>query len=95
MNFLLKYKKNILLHTKIKEGNNIDIDLEKLSKYPNEKEILFLPYCYFEIKSFEKANENGYEYYKLKLIYCKEENISNKIENVKSIDQFDEFKNNK
>ena len=91
MDFLLKYKKNILLHTKIKEGNNIDIDLEKLSKYPKEKEILFLPYCYFEIKSFEKANENGYEYYKLELIYCKEENISNKIENVKSIDQFDEF----
>ena len=95
MNFLLKYKKNILLHTKIKEGNNIDIDLEKLSKYPNEKEILFLPYCYFEIKSFEKAKENGYEYYKLELIYCKEENINNKIENVKSKDQFDEFKKNK
>ena len=51
--FLTK-EKNILLHVKVKKGNNIDIDLEKLSQYPNEEEILFLPYCYFEIKSFFK-----------------------------------------
>ena len=39
--FLFLYKKNIILHTKIKEGNNIDIHLEKLSQFPNEEEILY------------------------------------------------------
>ena len=81
--FLFNYKKNILLHTKIKEGNNIDIHSEKLSKYPQEEEILFLPYCYFEVQSFKKVKENNYEYYALELTYCEEENKSNKIENVK------------
>ena len=74
---------NILLHTKIKEGNNIDIHSEKLSKYPEEEEILFLPFCYFEVQSFKKVKENDYEYYALELTYCEEENKSNKIENVK------------
>ena len=80
--FLFKYKKNILLHTKVKEGNNIDIHLEKLSQFPNEEEILFLPFCFFEIKSFTKTKENGLEYYNLELIYCEEENKNNKVENV-------------
>ena len=82
--FLFKYKKNVLLHTKIQNGNNnIDIHLEKISQFPSEEEILFLPYCYFEIKSFKKIKENNFEYYSLELIYCNEENINNKIENVK------------
>ena len=81
--FLFTYNKNILLHTKVKEGNNIDIHLENLSQYPEEEEILFLPYCYFEIKSFIKFKENNLEYYDLELIYCDEENKSNKIGNVK------------
>jgi len=81
--FLVNYKKNILLHVKIKEGNNIDIHSEKLSKYPKEEEILFLPYCYFEVQSFEKVKEKDYEYYALELNYCEEENKSNKLENVK------------
>ena len=80
--FLIKSKKNILSHTKVKEGNNIDIHLEKLSQYPNEEEILFLPFCYFEIKSFKKVKENNFEYYSLDLIYCEEENKQNKIDNV-------------
>ena len=80
--FLFQYKKNILLHTKIKEGNNIDIHLEKLSQFPNEEEILFLPYCVFEIESFIKTKKNNLEYYELELIYCEEENKSNEIENV-------------
>ena len=79
--FLFEYKKNILLHTKIKEGNNIDIHLENLSQYPSEEEILFLPFCYFE--SFTKVKENNHEYYKLELNYCDEENKENKIDNVK------------
>ena len=81
--FLFMYKKNILLHTKVKEGNNIDIHLEKLSQFPSEEEILFLPYCYFEVKSFKKVKENNLEYYDLELIYCEEENKNNKISNIK------------
>ena len=82
-NFLFMYKKNILLHTKVKEGNNIDIHLEKLSQFPNEEEILFLPYCYFEVKSFKKVKENNLEYYDLELNYCDEENLNNEIEKIK------------
>ena len=55
--FLFRYTKNILLHTKIKEGNNIDIHLEKISKYPNEEEVLILPFCFLEIKSFQKKKK--------------------------------------
>ena len=79
--FLFLYKKNIILHTKIKEGNNIDIHLEKLSQFPNEEEILFLPYCVLEIESFIKTKKNNLEYYELELIYCEEDNKSNEIEN--------------
>jgi transposase len=85
-NFLFNYKKNVLLHTKVKEGNNIDIHLEKLSQFPEEEEILFLPYCYFEVKSFTKVKENNLEYYDLELVYCEEENESNEIEKMKVID---------
>ena len=80
--FLFKYKKNILLHTKVKEGNNIDIHLENLSQYPDEEEILFLPFYYFEIESFTKVKENNYEFYQLELIYCDEENKENNIDYV-------------
>ena len=88
--FLHKFKKNILLHTKVKEGNNIDIHLEKISQFPREEEILLLPFCVFEVKSFEKVKENNLEYYNLELVYCEEENKSNKIENVK-VENMDEF----
>ena len=81
--FLFIYKKNILLRTKIKEGSNIDIHLEKLSQFPSEEEILILPFCTFEIKGFNKVKEKDLEYYDLELIYCEEENRSNKIEDIK------------
>ena len=79
--FLFADQKNILLHTKIKEGNNIDIDIENLSDY-DEEEVLILPFCFFEVKSFKKTKEKNWEYYDLELIYCEEENKSNKIEKV-------------
>ena len=74
---------NILLRTNVKEGSNIDIHSEKLSQYPSEEEILFLPFCTFEIKGFNKVKEKGFEYYDLELIYCEEENKSNKIGDIK------------
>ena len=81
--FLFKYKKNILLRTKVKEGSNIDIHLEKLSQYPSEEEILIIPFCTFEIKGINKVKEKELEYYDLELIYCEEENKSNKIGDIK------------
>ena len=80
--FLFNLKKNVLLHTKVKKGNNIDIHLEGISQYPNEEEILIFPFCYFEIKSFKKVKENNLEYYDLELIYCEKENLRNNIENL-------------
>ena len=84
--FLFQCPKNILIHSKIKKGNNVDIHLEKLSHYPNEEEILFLPFCTFEIKSIKKVKENNKEYYDLELIYCDDENSYNVIENIKEHD---------
>ena len=86
--FLFNYQeKNVLLHTNIKAGNNIDIHLENISRYPKEEEILFLPYCVFEVKSFkkvkEKFNEKEKEYYDLELIYSEEENKKNKLGDIK------------
>ena len=50
---MLKGKdKNILFIIKTKE-NNIDIDLEQISKY-NEEEVLFLPYSKFLVKKKAK-----------------------------------------
>ena len=82
--FLLNYPKNILIHSKIKKGNNVDIHLEKLSQYPNEEEILFLPFCNFEIKSIKKVkeNNNNKEFYYLELISCDDENSYNVLENI-------------
>ena len=80
--FLFDYNKNILIHTKIKEGGNIDIHSEKISKYPNEEEVLILPFSFFEVKRFKKNRVNNFEYYDLELIYCEEENKINKIDNV-------------
>ena len=47
--------------------NNIDIHLEKMSRYPNEEEVLFLPFCNFKIISFDKVKEGNLSYYKLVL----------------------------
>ena len=57
--------------------------MENLSQYPGEEEILFLPYCVFEVNSFKKVKENNLEYYDLELIYCEEENKKNKLGNIK------------
>ena len=77
--FLFRYKKNILIHTHVKGISNIDIHLENLSRYPKEEEILILPFCCFEVKSFTKVREENHEYYELELIFCQEENERNKI----------------
>ena len=66
-NFLRGSHKNTLIITKGELINNIDIHSEKISKYPNEEEVLFLPFCNFRIVSFEKVNEGNKNDYKLVL----------------------------
>ena len=49
LNFLTDPKRNVLFSIKTKT-NNIDIDAEKISKFENEKEVLFLPFSKFLIE---------------------------------------------
>ena len=45
-------------------------DIENISKYPSEKEVLFFPYSSFEIKENKKTkNDNDENYYEIKLLY--------------------------
>ena len=63
--FLKESYKNALIITKGGLENNIDIHLEKMSKYPSEEEVLFLPFCNFKITNFEKVEEGKKSYYKI------------------------------
>ena len=63
--FLKGKNKNTLIITEGGLENNIDIHLGGISKYPNEEEVLFLPFCKFKVKSYELVNENGLTYYKI------------------------------
>ena len=65
-NFLEQNNKNALIITKGLD-NNVDIHLEEISEYPNEEEVLFLPFCTFIIKNFDKVKEGNLTYYKLVL----------------------------
>ena len=69
--FLKQSYKNALIITKGGQKNNIDIHLENMSRYPNEEEVLFLPFCSFKITSFDKVKEGNLNYYRIIL-----ENIS-------------------
>ena len=42
-------------------------DIEKLSFYPNEKEVLFFPFSSFEIKDIKEINNNNEKIYEIKL----------------------------
>ena len=57
--------KNIIFLIETKK-NNIDIDLEQISKYP-EKEVLFLPFSKFLVKSVKKTMFKGNEINEVKL----------------------------
>ena len=65
--FLKKNYKNTLIIANGGLNNNVDIHLEGISKYPHEEEVLFLPFCVFTIKSFNKVKELGLDYYILEL----------------------------
>ena len=42
-------------------------DIEKLSFYPNEKEVLFFPFSSFEIKDIKEINNSNEKIYEIKL----------------------------
>ena len=44
-------------------------DIEKLSFYPNEKEVLFFPFSSFEIKDIKEINNSNEKIYEIKLLY--------------------------
>lgn len=64
--FLVDYEKNVLFIIKTKT-NNFDIDEEKISKFENEKEVLFLPYSKFAIKRVELKSFMNKEIYEIEL----------------------------
>ena len=63
------------------KNNNIDIDIEKLSNFPSEKEVLVLPFCSFEILDI-KIHNNGIKYYEITLEYIFENFENDKIVNL-------------
>ena len=91
--FLIKQKNDNELNKVLfilEKDNNIDYnlsthaDIEKLSFYPGEKEVLFLPFSSFEIKEIKEINSNNNEkIYEIKLLYlgkyikALEKNINN------------------
>ena len=62
MEFLINYKRNVLFVINGIYCNNIDIDEDKLSYYPNEEEVLILPFSSFLLKDI-RYNEEKYSYY--------------------------------
>ena len=44
-------------------------DLENLSYYPGEKEVLFFPFSSFEIKDIKEVELRGEEGYEIRLLY--------------------------
>ena len=72
--------KNILFIIETKK-NNIDIDIEQISKFP-EKEVLFLPFSKFLVKSIGKIMFNKNEIFEVKLEGLDDSHERNKIEKV-------------
>ena len=58
--------KNIIFLIETKK-NNIDIDLEQISQYEKEEEVLFLPFSKFLVKSVKKIVFDGNEINEVKL----------------------------
>ena len=66
--FKKKCNKNVIIYTNLDGPCNVDIHEEKISQFLNEKEVLVLPFCTFEVKSLVKVNDSVYgDYYKLEL----------------------------
>ena len=53
----------------IDHNNSSHADIEKISFYPNEKEVLFFPFSSFEIKSIQIIKLNNEKIYEIKILY--------------------------
>ena len=59
----------------VEHDNNIDHslathgDIEKISFFPSEKEVLFFPFSCFEIKDIKKVMVNGENIFEIQLLY--------------------------
>ena len=78
MAFINKENKNNNLSKaflELENDNNISYDLsthadiENISKYPNEREVLFFPFSSFEIKEIKELYMNNEKIYIIKLLY--------------------------
>ena len=77
-NFLSKQENNnelIKVLFTLEKDKNINFsllthaDIEKISFYPLEQEVLFLPFSSFEIKDMKEVNTNDEKRYEIKLLY--------------------------
>ena len=71
--YLAASEKNVLFIIKAK-ANNIDIDSEQISKFENEREVLFLPYSKFLIKRVELERFMNKDIYEIELEGLNNEN---------------------
>ena len=58
-NFLFNFKKIFYYKLKLLKEIILIFIQKDFFQYLSEEEILFLPFCYFEIKSFKKVKENN------------------------------------
>ena len=93
--YILKYLqlkldpyRNVLFLIETKK-NNIDIDIEGISKFGNEQEVLFTPYSKFLIKNIDKTIFMNKEIYEVRVEALDE---NHERDNIKSISlDFDSF----
>ena len=81
LKFIKAYKKNTLLIILGNKNNNIDIDIENLSSFPEEKEALVIPFCAFEVKSI-KFVKKPLQFYEITLEYIEVRFQNDKIVNL-------------
>ena len=81
----------------LKENKNIDYDLathcdiEEISVYPDEKEVLFLPFSPFEVLDIGKEQINGEETYIIHLLYLDKKYVKY-IENYQELEKLEKEK---
>ena len=71
----LNRSKEILVFFEIIKGEDIDsenatnVEFDKVSFFPDRKEVLFFPYSCFEVSGIEEKKNNSNKYFHIKLIY--------------------------
>lgn len=84
-NYLADPFRNIIFNISSVKCN---IDMEEMSKFNNEKEVLFLPYSKFLIKSKEKKILKNKEVYEVQLEGLDDENERKDIKSFSVVNEF-------